>query len=391
LNFSDPPIAWQQLRAQKSQTISAIASIAFITALLFMQIGFRSAFLHSLLELPSLLKGDLFVFHASSVSALRPLQFSLRRLSQIPAFEEVESVMPIYTTPITMPDPSGQPELLRRVLVMGFPLLHSPLDIPEVDARLDILKRRGVFLIDELSRKQFRPIIEDINRHGRSRIEINAKGQRKQIFVEGLFPLGVSDVDNSHLLTSDTTFLDIFNRPRNMINIGLVSVHPGADPQLLAEKLREYLPSDVMVLLKHEMLAKDRHLFEFGTPLGIVFRIAVGTAVMIGIVVLYQILFQLVSKYLRDYATLKALGFSHGMLLRIVFTQALILAILGYLPGTAISLYLFEILTVKTGMEHVLTSDVAFSVLALVCFICLVSALLAIRQLRAADPADLFG
>ena len=73
------------------QTLAAIASIAFITALLFMQIGFRSAFLHSLLELPS-----------------------------------------IYTTPITMPDPSGQPELLRRVLVLGFPLVQSPLAIPAV-------------------------------------------------------------------------------------------------------------------------------------------------------------------------------------------------------------------------------------------------------------------
>lgn len=367
-----------------------MASIAFITALLFMQIGFRSAFLNSILELPSRLQGDLFIFHASSVTVLRPLQFSLRRLYQVPAFEEVESIMPIYTTPISMPDPSGKAERLRRILVMGFPLTHSPLNIPEVEANLDILKQRGVFLIDERSRTPFKPILDDIIKHGHRKIEINAKGKQKQISINGLFPLGVSDVDNSHLLTSDTTFMNVFNRDRNTINIGLVTLKPNADPEAVAQKLKDYLPDDVMILQRHEMIAKDRELFEFGTPLGIVFRIALVTAVLIGIVVLYQVLFQLVSKYLRDYATLKALGFGHGMLLEIVLSQGLILAVMGYIPGLFISYYLFDLLTIKTGMEHILTYQAASFVLALVCFICVVSALFAIRKLREADPADLF-
>ena len=82
--------------------------------------------------------------------------------------------------------------------------------------------------------------------------------------------------------------------------------------------------------------------------------------------------------------------FGHGMLLEIVLSQGLILAVMGYIPGLFISYYLFDLLTLKTGMEHILTYQAASFVLALVCFICVVSALFAIRKLREADPADLF-
>jgi len=109
------------------------------------------------------------------------------------------------------------------------------------------------------------------------------------------------------------------------------------------------------------------------------------------VVILYQILYQIVSKYTRDYATLKAIGFSQGMLRLIVLRGALLLALIGFVPGFVASLLMYQALTATTSLEFVMTPGIVAVVFAAVCLICLLSALLAIRKLRDADPAELFG
>ena len=49
------------------------------------------------------------------------------------------------------------------------------------------------------------------------------------------------------------------------------------------------------------------------------------------------------SDHLPEYATLKAMGYSDLYLLIVVFQEALILALLGYLPGLSVSLGLYTL------------------------------------------------
>ena len=142
---------------------------------------------------------------------------------------------------------------------------------------------------------------------------------------------------------------------------------------------------------KHELLSREKELFEFGTPLGMLFRIAIVVSVACGVIVVYQILFQITSKYLREYSTLKAIGFSHGMLVSIVLTEAMILAATGYALGLAISFSLFDWMSELILIPYIMKMSTMVVVFALVIFISQISALLAIRKLREADPADLFG
>ena len=64
------PIAWLQLKYQKEQTIAAILGIAFTVTLLFMQIGFRSSFLNSMVQLPSSFQSELILMSSSTVTIL---------------------------------------------------------------------------------------------------------------------------------------------------------------------------------------------------------------------------------------------------------------------------------------------------------------------------------
>lgn len=219
LLFRRSPIAWLQLRYQKAQTAAAMLGILFTAILLFMQIGFRSGFLDTFIDIPTRLRYDLVIVNASMTTILRPPIFSQRRLYQALAFDEVEWIMPVYAGAIQMRDPTGKPQFLRNVVIIAFPAVGSPLDIVEVDADLEALKRGNVLLIDELSRPEFEPVIEDVRQSGHTSTEVRVGTKRVRVSIEGVFPLGANVSDDSHVLSSDRTFFALLNRDPNLINI----------------------------------------------------------------------------------------------------------------------------------------------------------------------------
>ena len=72
-------------------------------------------------------------------------------------------------------------------------------------------------------------------------------------------------------------------------------------------------------------------MFTFGAIMGLV----------VGTIIVYQILFADVSDHLPEYATLRAIGYSNGYISGVVVQQALILAVLGFLPGSLATLRLY--------------------------------------------------
>ncbi|PSL20539.1 FtsX-like permease family protein [Shimia abyssi] len=384
-------ISWLQLKHQKAQTLSAALGITFITVLLFMQIGFRSSFLNTLLDLPASFNADVVMVNSSAVTVLRTPTFSQLRLNQTLAFEEVERVAPVYWSSILMRDPEGGEKYLRKVQAIGLPLTWDVMLLDAVHDQYDKLKIRRNVLIDAKSKDSFSQIINTVQAGEDYSIEVRSGRDQSSIRVTGLFEVGVSQSANSHIITSDATFIEAFNRSRNQINVGLIQLRDGADPATMAERMNTYLPSDVKVVALPDLLKQERAFYEFQTPIGIIFRFGLGGAVAVGIVILYQILFQLISKYIRDFATLKAIGFSNGQLRRIVLGSALMLAVLGFLPGLGLSFVMYDVIANATALKFEMTWEVSLIVFGAIAFICVVSALLAIRKLNDADPADLFG
>jgi putative ABC transport system permease protein len=111
---------------------------------------------------------------------------------------------------------------------------------------------------------------------------------------------------------------------------------------------------------------------------------------IVGVIVVYQILFTDVTDHLTEYATLKAIGYADRQLLLVVFQEAIILAVLGFIPGFGCSLWIYGILGDLTKIPLVMRTDVVIKVFALTISMCLISAAIAMRKLQAADPADIF-
>ncbi len=74
----------------------------------------------------------------------------------------------------------------------------------------------------------------------------------------------------------------------------------------------------------------------------------------------------------------------------ISLVAALLLAILGFLPGFVLSFGLYQVTYAVTLLPISMTVDRAITVLVLTVIMCSVSGAIAMRKLRSADPADVF-
>ncbi|MEA5514987.1 ABC transporter, partial [Nodularia sp. UHCC 0506] len=95
MNFKIP-LAWLQLAQQKVRFLVAVAGIAFIVLLTFIQLGFQDALYSSATALHQNLQGDLFLVSSQYKSLTATQSFSRSRLYQTLGFDGVESVSPIY-------------------------------------------------------------------------------------------------------------------------------------------------------------------------------------------------------------------------------------------------------------------------------------------------------
>ena len=111
---------------------------------------------------------------------------------------------------------------------------------------------------------------------------------------------------------------------------------------------------------------------------------------IVGIVVVYQILYTDVTQHLREYATLKAIGYQHYYFLFLVFQEAIILAILGYIPGFLVASGLYHLAKQATLLPIMMTSERIYLVFSLTLFMCFLAGAIAINKLKDADPADIF-
>ncbi|AFY53904.1 DevC protein [Rivularia sp. PCC 7116] len=379
------PLAWLQLKREASRLAVALAGIAFADVLMFMQLGFRDSLYYSNVRFHSSLKGEIVLINRQTSAILSMKRFSQKRLYQSLDLESVESVHPIYVDYTSWKNP--QNGIPRNLLVIGINPQHNIFALPGLKQNLNQIQLPNVVLYDRSSRREYGPIVAQFEQGN----DVKAEVRRKLVKVGGLFTLGASFGSDGNLITSDLNFLRIFvNRQPGLIDIGLIKLKPGADPNLVAQQLRSYLNPDVKVLTKQEFIDFEKNFWASSTAIGFIFTLGTIMGFIVGTVIVYQILYTEVSDHLVEYATLKAIGYSHNYFLIVILQEAFILAVLGYLPGLAFALFLYEQARAATLLPVFMSYSRAIMVLFLTIIMCFISGIIAVRKLKSADPADIF-
>ena len=380
-----PPLAWLQLWKQKARFAVALSGVGFAVVLIMMQLGFRESMFASATRYQARLLYDIALFSPESQYIVSPQAFSIRRLYQVLGMDEVESVSPLYIQQANWKNPYNHRG--RSIFVLGFEIDDPVFDNPGIIGSLHKISRQDAVLFDEKSRPEYGPIAADF-RAGR---EISSEVNDREIDVVGLFSMGTSFGIDGTLVTSDVNFLRIFpTRARGVIDLGLIRLREGVDPDAARDLIDAMLPPDVLVMTKEQFVARERSYWGATTPIGYVFAFGAIIGFVVGAIIVYQILFADVSQHLREYATLLAMGHSKTYLSSLVLQQALILAFLGFLPGFGVSLWLYDAASEATRLPIDMTAMRGFGVLGSTLAMCCLSGLSAMRIVWSADPAEVF-
>jgi putative ABC transport system permease protein len=382
--FNRVPLAWLQLTHQKVRLVAAIAGISFAVVLMLFQLGLLDALFTTASLVQSRLAGDLFITSDQYQYMLTSKSFSRRRLYQALAFDGVQSVSPVYLGIAQWKNPDTQTE--RSILTLGYNPLDNSFALPE-GADPHRLLFPDVVFFDSASRPEFGPVEKDIREKGEVRTEVNGR----RVKVKGLFRMGPSFGVDGAMVTGDLNFLRMFpSHPDGLIELGLIHLKPGADAESVRAALQKGLPPDVRVLDRATFIQKEKDYWAASTGIGYIFTLGVFIGFVVGAVIVYQILYTDVNDHLAEFATLKALGYRDFYLASIVLRQALLLSIFGFIPGLIIASELYSLTEGATYLPLKMTALRAGFVLALTIGMCAGSALLAVRKLSQADPADIF-
>ena len=380
------PLAWQNLTHNKRRLGLAVAGVGFAVLLMFMQLGFRNGMLDSNVAFIEALNADLIVTSAARYTLSVSEPFVRQRLVQATTCPGVSSVYPIYLESRQSSLVNSSDGIARPIRVIAFNLDDPALLLPDVESHRSALRLPQTALVDAKNKPDFGDLsIGD---------EVDVSG--RPLKLVGSFRLGTDFANDGNLITSAETLASLFPRrygagnPLDRVDVGLVRIKPDARAKDVKAELIRQLPGDVHVFLKREFVNQELTFWKSSTPVGFVFGLGLVLGFAVGVVICYQILYTDIADHLAEFATLKAMGYPLTYFVRVVLEQAVILAVMGFIPGLLISALAYSGLAMATGLLMELTTLRVLLILVLTITMCVVSGGLAIRRLLGTDPAELF-
>ncbi|MEM9092262.1 MAG: ABC transporter permease DevC [Cyanobacteria bacterium P01_F01_bin.53] len=377
-------VAWLNLLHERTRLIVAIAGVAFAVLLIFMNLGFLGALTKTTTNFYRQFNADIFLSSPETLEISSTTVFPVERLYQSEGVPGVKRAMPLYSgyTIWRNPDP---PHGSRAMFIYGYNLDDPVFLMPEFSApdTKQILQQPNVVFYDRLSRPEFGP----------STIGSTTETDRRQVTIGGNYSLGGGFAADGTLIMSDQNFVRYLSpRPLSSIDTGLIQLEPGANPERVAKALREALPDDVEVFTKAGIILRDQTYWITSTSIGFIFGLGVLVSFIVGIVIVYQILYTDIRDHLGEYATMKAMGYRNRYLFQVVLQEAMLLAGMGYVPGLIVSLGLYELTRRATAGSLPVSMDMGrvVFVLLLTILMCSVSGLISVRKAVSTDPAEVF-
>ena len=375
------PLAWRNIVHRKVTMVISAAAISFAILIMFMEVGFLNGLYDSQTGVFQRLNGEL-VMVSRGLHILNTHEyFPLVRLQHAAGFTGVKAAYPLYIEDLASELRNPANGIKNGIRVLAFDPDAPIFQGRDVAALIPRLRTRMTILFDRQSRSFFGEFFEG------EQTELADRA----VTVAGTFDLGPDYYYDGNVLTSIDTFLTLFpQRQRGEVSVGVIQLEESASPEAVLRELRAANPSDVDLLSKAEIVAREKATWQKATPAGYVFTMGVAVGFVIGIFICYQILYTDISDHLPQLATMKALGYRNRDLVRLVLTQAILLGLIGFGPAVLLTFGLYSLLTTITGIVTKLTFSRVLLVFVLTIVMCFISGLFAARKALAADPAELF-
>jgi putative ABC transport system permease protein len=379
------PLARRNLLANTPRLIRSVSGIAFAVVLMLVELGFRDGFFESMIMNVRAVDADIMLTSSAKYQVDRISPFSRRQLYEAREVPGVASARPIYIDRIAPVWKNPQDHQLFRITAYGFDP-DQPVFLFPISAKLEALRQPDTVMVD----RRARSFLGEANEGTETELA------RRHIRVVGTFELGPNFFSDGNVIMSDRNFFKFFGARGSAdndlpdIEIGAVKVLPSFKVSDVKASLRAALPPNVAVLTKTELVDEEIQYNAKVSPVGPIFAIGTIIGFAVGMMISYQILFSDLSDQRPQYATLKAMGYRNRYILKVVLQQAVFYALIGYVPAWFLSLLVLRLIGVLVLLPMGISFALTVTTLAMTIVMCTLSALLAVRRVISADPAELF-
>lgn len=373
------PLAWRILTYDKRRTALVLIGIFMAILLVFVELGLFYAVPRGGLLLYDNMRFDLLLTSDQYEYQAQPGVFPLGQLERVRSSPDVAEATPLYFGVAKWK--SGEGDLWPDVFMIGFdPASH--IFIPDsINRQTAVLDQVDTVLVDSSSRPMFGPL-------GTGRVvEIDDR----KVTIGGQYVLGTGFMGFGVALTSTANFARLFpQRGSAIVNLGVIRLKAGVAPGRAAGDLQKLAGAGARIFTRQELAAHETAYWTTRTSVGIIFGSGLLISLVVGIMIVYQIVSTQVGQQLPQFATLKAIGYRDRSLAATVNAMSLLIVIVGFIPALAAALGLYSLIRQQTLLPVMMSEMRLLAVFAAALGMAVVSALLSVRVLRRADPADVF-
>ena len=382
--FGRLPIGWLQLTHKRGRFIAALSGVAFANVLVFVQLGIMNSMATATLRPYDFFSADIMISAADANALADGGNVARQWMLQAFADPDVVAGMGLFIANAPWDRGDNDISLTTFGIDPGQPTFLAPV----IAADIGLLQVQDVAILDRLARGLSRDVAAAI----RPQTPLSFETQNRTLTALTTFAGGGGFGGDGYMIVSDQTFLSMFaSRSSAAPDHILLRVRPGADAVAVAERLRPLISdSSLRVRTYAQAAQEDLRYQQTKRPTGIIFGFGVLIGVLVGLVIVYQVLSADVADHLREYATFKAIGYGPRFFLSIVVEEALILGVLGFLPGLVVGTAILTLMAKITILPLAMTPAMAVTVFVGTVVFSVISGAIATRRLAAADPADLF-
>lgn len=378
------PIGWLQLTHNRGRFAAALSGVAFANVLVFVQLGLMNAMGAATLKPYSFFQADIMI-SASDANALSD-GGNVARQWMFQALADPDVVEGTGLFVGNVPWDRGDKDI--TFTTFGIDPARPGFVTPGVIEDLHLLQVQGAAIIDRLARGLPREEAAAI----RSQTPRSFETQGRTLTAMGTFAGGGGFGGDGFMVVSDQTFLSLFpSRSSAAPDHILLRLRPKADVPATITRLRGLISDKGLRIRSYaDAGVEDLRYQQTQRPTGVIFGFGVLIGVLVGLVIVYQVLSADVADHLREYATFKAMGYGPRFFFGVVTEEALILGLLGFLPGLLVGTAILTLMAAVTTLPLIMTASMAVIVFTGTVAFSTLSGIIATRRLAAADPADLF-
>jgi len=319
------------------------------------------------------------------IDDIKPLQDT--QLFRVRGVEGVEWAVPLYKGLLKARLEDGNFQLCVVIGLDDTTLIGGPPRM--IQGSLSDLRQQDAIIVNDVGantllakrpqKKGDKPIPLQIG----DTLEIN---DRRAVVV-GLCKVSRTFQSQPVIYTTYTRATTFAPRERKLLSFVLVKAKEGEDLKSLCERIRQKTGLAAYTAQEFKDLTYDYYMKNTGIPIN--FGIAVALGFIIGTAIAGQTFYNFTLENLRYFGTLKAMGATNGVLLRMILLQALMVGALGYglgVGGASLFGYLFR----ETELSFRLTRELLFVSAGAIMIIVILSALISIRRVIRLEPAIVF-